>query len=283
MAAATLANGRVIHYDDSGTGAADQEGQTPLVLLCGLGAPRSFWSETVTLLHEQRPHLRIITIDNRDAGENEPEQAAYTIEVMADDVVGLLTHLGIEQVDLGGLSMGGFISQHLVLNHPGMVRRLLLFATPPVAGTAAGNTMVPPTEAEWVPDAYERQLKRAPNSTGPGFGDANPDRINAIAEAYRGNGLTLPGYARQMDAINTSHNVRARLGEIQVPTLIIHGDSDPVVPHNAAKLLERDIANATLHSYPGGGHLINWEAPQAFVQDVLEFLDATDTDMDTDA
>ena len=58
MAAATLANGRVIHYDDSGTGAADQEGQTPLVLLCGLGAPRSFWSETVTLLHEQRPHLR---------------------------------------------------------------------------------------------------------------------------------------------------------------------------------------------------------------------------------
>ena len=118
--AVVTAGGRQIHYDDSGSGSG-----SVALFVAGLGSPRGSWADAVAGLQDT---LRCLTIDNRDAGENDPETAPYSIADMADDCAALLGALNIERATVLGSSMGGFIALQLALRRPDAVERLCWLA-----------------------------------------------------------------------------------------------------------------------------------------------------------
>jgi len=262
MASIEIEGGRTINYEVSGEG-------MPLLLIRGLGGAGADWGPTVDRLS---PPFRVITFDNRDAGSNEPETDGYSIADFADDAAGLLQALGIERAHVLGHSMGGFIAQHLALNHPELVDHLILVGTSPAAGVALGQPLAPPTEEDWISDPVERSRSRAPLTHGPGYFDNRPEELEEIAALSRTNRITHEGYARHLAAISDTHDVRERLSQISMPTLVAHGDADPLVALRGGQLLADGIPGAILKVYPGVGHYPFREAADAFYRDVYEFL-----------
>lgn len=263
MASIEIEGGRTINYEVSGDG-------YPLLLIRGLGGGGADWGSAVGRLS---PSFRVITFDNRDAGINDPEAVGYSIADLADDAAGLLRALGIERAHVLGHSMGGFIAQHLVLNHPDLVDHLILVGTSPAAGAALDQPLVPPSEEDWIIDPAERSRVRAPHTHGPGYFDNRPEELEEIAELSRANRITREGYARQLAAISDTHDVRERLGQISAPTLVAHGDADTLVSLRGGQLLADGIPGAILKVYPGVGHYPYREAADDFYRDLNEFLD----------
>lgn len=262
MASIEIEGGRKITCQSRGDG-------PPLLLIRGLGGGAAEWGSVADRFARS---FLVITFDNRDAGTNDPEAAGYSIADLADDAAGLLRALEIERAHVIGHSMGGFIALHLALNHPDLVDHLILVGTSPAAGVALGNPLVPPTEDEWIVDPVERSRARAPLTHGPGYFDHHPDELDEIAELTRANRITREGYARQLTAISETHDVRDRLREINAPTLIAHGDADPLVALRGGQLLAEGIPGAILKVYPGVGHYPYREAADDFYRDVDAFL-----------
>jgi len=262
MASIQIEGGRTVNYAVSGDG-------PPLLLIRGLGGQGADWGSTVDRLAER---FRVISFDNRDAGENQPETEQYSIADMADDAAGLLRALGIERAHVIGHSMGGFIAQHLALNHPEMIDHLVLVGTSPAAGAALGQPLAAPTEDEWIDDPVERTRQRAPQTHAPGYFDTRQDELEEMARISATNRITREGYTRQLNAISDTHDVRERLGEIAVPTLVAHGDVDPLVSIKGGQLLAAGIPGAILKVYPGVGHHPFREAADAFHADIDAFL-----------
>jgi 3-oxoadipate enol-lactonase len=264
VATIEISGGRRVHYDDDGAGDGE-----PLLLINGRGSSRAAWQPVAESL---AAHMRVLRMDNRDAGENDPEPGPYSIADMAGDIAGFLDALGVRQVAVLGHSMGGFIALHLALQRPDLVTRLILVGTSPAAGAALGHPLPLTAPEDWIADPVERSLKNAPQSHAPGFFDDNPDLLQQISQRVRHNRITLEGYNRQQTAISDTHDVRERLGEISVPALIIHGDVDPLVPLRGGEVLNEHLPNARLVTYEGVGHNPHVERATAFIDDVLAFL-----------
>lgn len=263
MATATMGDGRTIHYDEwPGDG-------SPVVLVSGLGGYRASWRPVAERL---APEFRVVAPDNRDAGESDPEDEAYTISDMAGDVAALMSSLGIDRAAVVGHSMGGFIALHLATEHPERVSKLILVGTSPAAGLAIGQPFPPPPRESWIDDPVERSMAALPQSYAPGFFDRHPEKLVEFSERTRGNRITRDGYARQASAINESHDVRPQLAEIDVPVLVIHGDVDPSISVRGGQLLVKGIPHAEMLVYPGVGHHPMREEPERFIEDLLAFL-----------
>ena len=112
-------NGIELHYEESGSG-------DPLLMIMGFGGDHQAWAFQVPAFAEG---YRVITFDNRGAGQSEGPDVAYSTRMMADDAVGLLDVLRIERAHVLGVSMGGMIAQEVALNHPRRVRSLQLHCT----------------------------------------------------------------------------------------------------------------------------------------------------------
>lgn len=264
MSEAVTAGGRRIGYDSYGR-AGDGP---PLLLIAGRGAPRTYWAHFAEAV---APQIRAITFDNREAGEHVPEPAGYTMADLADDAAALLGALDIPRAHVMGISMGGMIALNLALDHPALVDHLVLVST-----TAGGwsprileSFKEPPSP--WVADPAERVRTGYPDLVAPGFFDAHPDVLADLARLYSHNRITIDGYVRQNLAIGT-HDARDRLGEIAAPTLVIHGDRDPLIPYRQGELLAAAIPGARLLTLPGVGHLSPTERPAEVRGAVLDFL-----------
>jgi pimeloyl-ACP methyl ester carboxylesterase len=264
MAAIEIAAGRRVQYDVSGP-----EGAPVILLIAGLGASRQFWFPVV---EEFAKTHRVVTFDNRDAGESEPETAPYSMGDMADDAAGLLQALGVEMAHVVGISMGGFISQHLAVRHPEVVDHLVLVGTGPAAGKALNNPLAPPKPEDWIADPVERNRQRMPQNCAPGYFDTRQEQLETTSQRYRDNRMSLDGYSRQIQAISETHDVRDRLKDISAPTLVIHGAVDPTVPLRGGELIAEGVPGARLLVYPGVGHLPPHEVTDQFIADVLAFL-----------
>jgi pimeloyl-ACP methyl ester carboxylesterase len=173
--------------------------------------------------------------------------------------------------------MGGFIAQHLTLRHPARVKKLVLVSTS--AGGAAHVNPKPEIAALLVRDPSEDIETRVRRSyahiTGPGFAEAHPEDVaRAIEHGYRFQ-MSPEAYQRQLHAA-ISHTqgggTRARLGKIRAPTLIVHGDCDPLVPYPNGQALAAEIPGAKFLTLPGVGHLPHIEATDEFNRAVVEFL-----------
>jgi len=260
-----------------GFGAADAE---PLILIMGLAAQMTHWDDEFCQQLADRG-FRVIRFDNRDIGRStrmaasppagipaviqaelagRPIPAPYTLRDMAEDTIGLMDALGIRSAHVVGASMGGAIAQELAINHPNRLRSLTsIMATsgdpslPPPTPEAMAVLMAPPpkTHDDYIV-AFARNWKVL---RGPNFPeDETKDR--ARAERTYARGLNPPGVARQLHAIIASGSRKPRLGSITVPTLVIHGTIDPLVPPQAGEDVAKTVPGAKLVMIPNMGHAL---------------------------
>lgn len=260
----TQVGSQTIYYDEHGTG-------NPVLLIPGLGSTRFSWWKQIEPL-SQKSH--VIGLDNRDAGDSAPGRGPYTIADLADDAASVLQNLNLGPMFVMGWSMGGCIAQELVLRHPALVEKLILVAT-----SAGGRTSVlatPEIGALLLRNASEdietRVRRTSPLLAGQGYMLAHPEDLDQLVRQAQAKPMALESYQRQLGAVMTWGGAGDRLCQFAVPTLVIHGDADPLVPYANGQHLAAQIPNAKLSTYPGVGHLVPIEAADRFNREVIEFL-----------
>jgi pimeloyl-ACP methyl ester carboxylesterase len=238
-----------------------------LLLVNGIGGTLEMWQP----LRQQLPNRPIIAFDMPGAGMSPPQTPPVRMRGQADLIAELLTRLGHKRVDVLGYSFGGVVAQELARRHPDRVRRLVLCATVPGWPTVPGNPI-----AWWLmltpARYYDRRLAQVilPRVAG---GRTASDRTALLAELQRrrAHPPSLRGYLDQLYAITgwTSHPWLHRLN---MPTLIVQGDADPLVAAANARWLARRIPKAELHIVPGAGHLVLFDEPERVAPVLDAFL-----------
>lgn len=256
-----------IHYTEVGQG-------DPLLLIMGFGMPGDAWLGSLPFLQG----FRTIYFDNRGTGRSESPEGPYTIEQMADDAAGLLDHLDIERAHVYGISMGGMIAQELALRHPEKVRSLVLGCT--MCGGEQSKQPTPeviellvevvsnmgkPDPASWI----ERQL---PLLFPADWVEANPGIRDMLALMVPLMPPTPSDTAGKALAGIQAWGTYDRLPQIHVPTLVVHGDRDVLIPVENAHILAERIAGAKLHIVEGAGHGYPAQDPVGVHQVVTDFL-----------
>jgi pimeloyl-ACP methyl ester carboxylesterase len=256
--------------------AYEQQGSGPhLVLITGLGYGGWFWHKVVPGLAR---HFTVTTFDNRGSGGSDKPAGPYTVEMMAADTAGLLDALNITNATILGHSLGGYLAQQLIYTRPDLVGRLIL------ASTNSGGLKVIPITAEALEVMTNRQgdpielIRRGIRvATAPGFLEAQPDVVQELINYRLGGPVPPAAYTAQVmagagTAAWSDSLVDAHLAAIRVPTLILFGEHDRVVPPGNAGLLAAKIPQAQVKILPNTGHLFPIEDPPATVAAITEFL-----------
>jgi pimeloyl-ACP methyl ester carboxylesterase len=251
----TARNGAVeLFYESVGSG-------PPVLLISGQGMTLDAWWRTVP---ELSGSFQVLTFDNRDIGRSSRWPLPYVVAQMADDAVAVLDAARVERAHVYGLSLGGMVAQELALRYPERVGALVLAAT-----TAGGPEAVlarpqpltffvrvgamAPEEAEWaaVPYNYGLHTRR----------DHGERIAEDIARRVEHQTDTV-AYLHQVAAA-ASHNTVGRLGSLHLPTLVVHGEEDAVMPPRNGELLAEGIPGAEFKLWPGAGHLYVTDEPEA--------------------
>ncbi|APW63844.1 alpha/beta fold hydrolase [Paludisphaera borealis] len=248
-----------------------EQGSGPVVvLLHGFPLSRVMWAEQLKTLSES---YRVIAPDLRGHGESPAPDAAYTMDLMADDVVELLDGLGVsEPVVVGGLSMGGYVALAMALKHPGRVRALMLIDTKAAADSPeAAQTREETAQAVLkAGNSGEVVAAMIPKLFGKSTLARHPDRVEPLkAEMEKTSASGVAGALRGM-AIRPDR--REQLAEIAVPTLVIVGEDDVIAPPAEARAMAEALPNGRLEVVSDAGHLAPYENPDAVDQAILGFL-----------
>ena len=267
------ANGIQIEYETFG-----KSGEPPLLLVVGLACQLIHWDEELCEQLARRGYY-VIRFDNRDVGlstklaesgipdigqifeaqmKGEKIRPPYTFEDMANDAVGLLDALGIAKAHICGISMGGMIAQTIALNHQQRVLSLISIyshtgnpALPPPTPEALEFLVTPPPMEREANITYTLDVWRTFSGTGYPLDEDWHRKI--AAQAYD-RAFYPEGVARQMAAVLTQKNRKSDLGSISVPTLVIHGADDQLVPVEGGKDTAESIPGAELIIIDGMGH-----------------------------
>lgn len=259
-----LSNGINLYYEVHGDG-------PNLALIEGTGYDLWMWFNQIPAFSRR---FRTLAYDNRGVGRSDKPPGPYSHAQNADDLAGLLDHLGWERTHVLGVSMGGFIAQEFALRYPERLDRLVLVAT------AFGGPNMAPVPAEAIramtPNPMLSLEERFRRAMPVAFGDrAWPEHNAATFDRIIRWRLEYPQPAEAALAqivAGTTFNVEDRLGEIRAPTLVVTGERDGVVPPRNAELLAERIPGAVLDVIPGAGHLAFIEQPERFNADVIAFL-----------
>lgn len=256
----TNSNGCRIYWEESGAG-------DPLLLIMGLGYSHEMWHRTRPAMAE---HYRTIVYDNRGVGKSDLPAGPYPIAQMADDATAVLDAAGVERAHVYGISMGGMIAQELALNHSERVRSLILGCTAcgganavPAAAQVMQTlmdraTMTPEEGVEaMVPFIYSMSTPRA--------------RIDEDLAIRRRTFPQAAGYLAQIQGV-LAWSSFDRLHNIRVPTLVLHGETDQLVPRENGRILARKISGTRLRLFERASHIYTTDEPEASNQEALSFL-----------
>ena len=253
--------GARIFWDEQGEGA-------PVLLIMGLAYPSCMWFRTRPVLAER---FQTIVFDNRGIGNSDVPAGPYPISLMASDAAAVLDAAKIESAHVFGVSMGGMIAQEFALQYPKRVRSLILGCT------AAGG----PTAVRAEQDAIQMLMTRermtpeqALEAPVPFIYDSTTPRERIDEDlALRRPWLPRPeGYAAQLQGILAWEGY-SRLPAIHAPTLVIHGESDRLVPPGNGKLIAERIPGAKLVMIPHASHLLLTDQTDTANRIVLRFLE----------
>lgn len=276
------------------------EPDTPtVVLVAGLGEDLTQWApELVTAL--TAGGLRVVRLDNRDCGRSSyvrspapatwrqalgrPRPDGYTLADMAEDVMALLDHLEVPAAHLLGRSMGGMIAQTVAARHPDRVLSLTsLYSTtgaPDVGGYTLGTMLrlaaPPPRSREAAVRAHVAMARHLAGSSHP----VDEAREAAAAETTwrRTDGDAADGTARQVQAIQRSGDRTAELRRIAAPTLVVHGDRDPLVAPSGGRATAAAIPGARFVEVPGMGHHLHHDLVPLVADLVLDLVAGAPTE-----
>jgi len=285
------ANGIEIAYETFG-----ERGARPLLLVMGLGTQMLAWHEDLCQQLADRGHF-VIRFDNRDIGlsthlsdapppdlmaafTGDTSSASYRLEDMADDAAGLLDALEIDSAHVVGASMGGMIAQTLALRHRDRVRSLTsIMSTPsPAIGAATEEAvavlLAPPASSR--DEAVERSVLTYEIVGSPDYPLDVPWLTGVAGEAYD-RAYDPLGVARQLLAIHASGDRTEALHGLRVPTLVVHGDRDPLVQLEGGRATAAAIPEAELLVLPGMGHNLPRELWPTILEAISRLTDRAES------
>jgi pimeloyl-ACP methyl ester carboxylesterase len=256
--------GAELYYEEHGRG-------EPLVLVPGFGTGLWIWYRQVPAFAER---FRTIVFDPRGVARSAAADEPFTMRDLADDLAALLEALKVERAHVLGASFGGFIAQEFALAHPARTRSLVLCCTsyggaghrPPAPETLAAIASTKGLNTE------ERVRENLLLAFSPRFVEEYPDEVERVINLRAANVVPEHAYLRQLQAA-VAFDAAARVGAINVPTLVITGDADVIVPHENSLNLAAAIPGATLRVIDGGSHAFFIEQSEEFNRAVVEFLD----------
>ena len=253
-----------IHYEASGEG-------EPLLLIMGLGANLDWWDPR--LVEALSRDFRTLRFDNRGTGRSGDSEEEYTMRTLADDAAGLLDALAIPRANVLGASMGGMIAQELALAHPERVGRLVLYST-----HCGGPHSVPPSPealgimARLAGAASTDEAARL--TTLLCFTKESVEENPAAVESWRREAFKVPTsqatLLRQLQAI-AGFDAYDRLPGLKVPTLVLHGARDILIPPENGSVLAKAIPGSRLVVLEHSAHGLA-EDVEAVIRSVREFL-----------
>ncbi len=243
-----------LDYERSGDG-------PPLLMIMGMSGTALTWGEP--FLAPLREHFNVIAYDHRGVGASSALDGPVTIREMAQDAAGLLAALELDSAHVLGISMGGMIAQELALAVPERIRTLTLGCT--YCG-GEGSSLAAPEALQRLSEAMmsgdrERALRASWEiNVSPAFADDADAYARFVAIAMR-RAVAVPVIMAQMQAC-AAHDTNARLGQIELPTLVVHGSVDELLPVQNGRLIAARIPHARLEILDDVGHLFVWEQPQ---------------------
>ncbi|MGP1679481.1 MAG: 3-oxoadipate enol-lactonase [Giesbergeria sp.] len=244
------------------------EGEGPwLTLSHSLACNLHMWDEEAKRLSRR---YKVLRYDTRGHGASGAPAGAYTLELLADDLHGLLQGLGVQSTHFVGLSMGGMIGQTYALKYPGMFKSLALCDTTsryPAGVSGLWAERIKTVETQGMEPLVAPTLERW--FTEP-FRKTHPEVVQKVAAMIRT--TPAPGYVGCCHAI-PKINLSARLKEIRCPAVVIVGKDDPGTPVAMAEEIHQALPGSTLVIIPSAAHLSNLEQPGAFNQALADFLD----------
>ena len=263
------ANGLQIAYETFG-----ERGDRPLIMVMGLGASMLVWHPDMCAMLAGRGFF-VIRFDNRDVGgsthlrdarspdvmgalmRGDVSSASYSLDDMAQDGFGLLDALGLPAAHVLGASMGGMIAQVMAVRRPERVLSLTSIMSTPAPAltnpTPAATTVLMQAPATTREGAIAQMLEAARITGSPGYPADEQWRAELAGQLWD-QGLDPAGVARQLLAISASGDRTEAVRGIGVPTLVIHGDSDPLINVSAGRRTAELIEGAELLIIPGMGH-----------------------------
>jgi len=257
-------DGARIAYDV--TGPAEAEAVT---FLEGLAYGTWMWNWQREGLSE----YRTVVMDNRGTGDSDAPEGPYTVEEMAADLEAVLDDAGIERTHLVGASLGGMIAQRYALDYDRAESLALLCTTP------GGDDAVP------IPEETQARMLAVPDEYGPSetirhkmepafseeFWAENPDVVDRIVDWRLETDPTEDVYEWQ-SAAAVGFDASDELDEIDLPTLVLHGTDDRVLPPENGRLLAEGIPGADLVTFEGGSHLFFVERDERVTDELQEFV-----------
>ena len=270
---------------------------TPILLVTGLGAQLTLWPEFL-IKDLQENNFRPIVFDNRDVGlstrfSSQPSQtlnyikyflfipinSEYSIEDMASDGIAVLDHLNIDSAHILGMSMGGMISQVLVAQHPQRTKSFTMISSTASTPNPFNGPKFKVTQQLLKRSAAKNDIEGRIDQSiklfeligTPGKSYDTPQFRNNM-RAYIERGGDDGGFLRQMAAIIGSENRKELLKSINTPTLIIHGDIDPLIKVKNAYSAKKLIQSSELEIVEGMGHMLDEESYEKFKFRFINFL-----------
>jgi pimeloyl-ACP methyl ester carboxylesterase len=264
-----MVNGINMYYEVHGQG-------EPLVLTMGSFGPHQGWFFQTRAF---KKYYKVIVFDNRGIGRTEKSPEPYSISTMADDTVGLMSHLGIDKAHVLGMSLGGAVAQHIAVNYPQRVQKLVLVCSGSgaedaihvhpemleVLGVKEGSREVDLRSLDFrkvmrtiVMLSFNKRLYRM--------------FIVPLAE-YWFKRFNVEDFLKQLEAVR-GYSALDRLHQIRAQTLVMTGAEDRIVNPHSSEVLASLIPNSRLVKVEGGSHAFYVESPCRFNKEVLNFLKA---------
>ena len=244
----------------------------PFLLIRGLSSDVYRWPSS--FVKEISHKFKVILFDNRGAGRTDKPDIEYSIKMMADDTVGLMKAMNIEKANILGYSMGGSIAQEIVLNYPERANKLLLCG----AGCGGPNAKVATAEVlnlltfdrkGMTPEQVLR--KTLPILFPENFIKSHPEEIEEYIRRSTLAPIPAHSYKRQLGAIAKFESY-SRLNNIDIPTLIISGKEDILVPCQNSEVLAENIPGAVLTVFDEVGHAMFTQKPILLAKTINDFL-----------
>lgn len=257
-----------MYYEDTGGDGI------PILFIHGYPLSSRLWGPQIEALAGA---ARVIAPDLRGHGRSEPVAGPYWMDLLAEDCAELLDAIGVDEpVVLCGLSMGGYVSFAFYRQYGVRVRGLVLAATrageDSEAGKQARDQAAQKAREQGVAKVVEDML---PKMMAPSTYEERPELVEQVRRimletSVAGATGDLQGMKARIDSTNT-------LRQIDLPTLILHGEDDQLIPASeaqamAAAINENSAENAILELIPKAGHLLNLEQPERFNEAVLRYL-----------
>ena len=269
-----------IYYEVHGEG-------FPLVMIAGAGDNLDYWDPR--LIEELSRKFKLVMFDNRGAGRTDVSDRKYRVKLFAEDTAGLMDALGISEAHILGHSLGGMIAQELVLNYPEKVSKLVLcstfakrcftqdaarFAAAISAGDrsweALGKIILSLRIASAFPSDLVKQNPFVVFYCTSDFVKENPDLVNLHLQRGAKHPISKEAWTRQMNAIR-EFNTYDRLRQIKVPTLVLHGRKDAIVPPEGGSILAEAVPNAKLVCFEKSAHYLHEEMNEV-INSIVDFL-----------